>query len=242
MRPLTAAEIIQLWETSCCLHPIDQALSMLRVVLPHQGRDELAALPLGRRDIFLLALRRMTFGDALPAQCRCPCCGETVEFELSCSDLERETVEAKEQMFSRDGYTMHIRPLNSFDLAAAAEENTLLRAREILLQRCTSNIRYQGSLIGIANLPPDIANTMSQSTLEADPQAEKLLELGCPSCCHQWLTMLDIGHILWLEISARAQRLLREIHLLAQAYGWHEQEIINLTPARRAAYVQMVTA
>ena len=49
-------------------------------------------------------------------------------------------------------------------------------------------------------------------------------------------------HILWAEISARAQHLLREVHLLASAYGWSEQQILELSPTRRASYLRMVSA
>lgn len=242
MRALTASEIIQLWETACRFHPIDQALSVLRVVMPDHSRDELAALTLGQRDSLLLALRRITFGDTLPGKSHCPHCGETVEFELSCSALQQDFVVPKQKTVSQDDYTFQIRPLNSFDLAAAADETTLQRARDLLLQRCSSDIHYQGKSIDFDKLPKEIEKAISKTALEADPQAEKLLDLNCPSCRHHWHSMLEIGHILWQEISARAQRLLTEVHLLAKAYGWHEEEIINLNPIRRAAYVQMAAA
>ena len=39
-----------------------------------------------------------------------------------------------------------------------------------------------------------------------------------------------------------AERLFLDIDALARAYGWTEREILNLPPARRAAYLQIVTA
>ncbi len=240
MRALTASEIIHLWETAYCFHPIDQALSVLRMVMPDHSRNDLAALPLGQRDSLLLALRKITFGDTLAGQNDCPHCNETVEFELSCSTLGQDFVEPGQKTVSQDGYTFQIRPLNSFDLAAAADEATLQRARDLLLQRCSFNVHYQGKAIDLDKLPKEIEKTLSKTMLAADPQAEKLLNLTCPSCRHHWHSMLEIGHILWLEITARAQRLLMEVHLLARTYGWGETEILNLSPARRAAYLQMV--
>ena len=240
MRALTASEIIQLWETAYRFHPVDQALSVLQVVMPGHSRDDLAALQLGQRDSLLLLLRKVTFGDSLPGKSHCPQCGETLEFELSCSALAADVSEPQHKCLSRDGYRVTIRPLNSFDLAAAAGAATLQQARNVLLQRCLSDARYQGKTIEPATLPQEMESSIAETALAADPQAEMLLDLNCPACRHQWHSMLEIGHILWQEITARAQRLLIEVHLLAKAYGWAEIEILKLSPARRAVYLQMV--
>jgi hypothetical protein len=45
---------------------------------------------------------------------------------------------------------------------------------------------------------------------------------------------------LWAEIEARARRLLREVHILATAYGWTEAEVLSLGENRRARYVERV--
>ena len=242
MRALTASEIIQTWETGYRFHPIDQALSILLLVMPEHNRDELAALPLGQRDTLLLALRRATFGESLPGQSHCPQCDETVEFELSCSALSADVTEPQHKHLNQDGYNITIRPLNSFDLAAAAGEATLQQARDLLLQRCVVDTCFQGKMIELETLPHEIESSITETALTTDTQAEKLLNLNCPACKQQWQIVLDIGHVLWLEITARAQRLLMEVHLLARAYGWGEAEILKLSPARRAAYLQMVTA
>jgi len=37
-------------------------------------------------------------------------------------------------------------------------------------------------------------------------------------------------------LSARARRLLRDVHELARAYGWSERDILELSLTRRLAY------
>lgn len=242
MRALTASEIIQLWETAYRFHPIDRALSILQMVMPEHDRGELAALPLGQRDALLLALRQAKFGDALPGKSHCPQCAEAVEFELSCTTLTTGMTEPQHKHLSWDDYSVTVRPLNSFDLAAAAGASTLQQARDLLLQRSVLDVHYQGETITVNKLPDELENCINDEVLAADPQAEMVIDLNCPACQHQWQNVLDIGHILWLEISAQAQRLLLEIHLLAKAYGWNEAEILSLSPTRRASYLQMVAA
>lgn len=242
MRALTASEIIELWETVHHFHSIDQALALLMRVMPEHSRDELAALPLGQRDALLLALRQATFGDDLPGQASCPQCAERVGFELSCSALLQATSEPQERQMSQDGYSLRIRPLNSFDLAAAAAAPSVSQARGLLLECAVLDAQYQGEAIAVDALPQSIESAVSQQLSATDPQAEWLLDLDCPACHHLWQDQLDITHLLWLEVAARARRLLMEVHLLARAYAWREADILNLTPARRAAYLQMVTA
>ena len=74
----------------------------------------------------------------------------------------------------------------------------------------------------------------------ADPMAETILSLDCPACGYAWEETIDIATFLWSEVEARAKRLLVEVHTLASAYGWSEQEILSLSEPRRSVYLQMV--
>lgn len=74
----------------------------------------------------------------------------------------------------------------------------------------------------------------------ADPQADVRLAIACPSCGHQWQGIFDIVTFFWSEIESWASRILHEVHLLALAYGWHEREILALSPRRRQFYLDMV--
>ena len=55
-------------------------------------------------------------------------------------------------------------------------------------------------------------------------------------CGHGWFTSLDMGWVLWAQISERARALLLDVHDLARGYGWSEPQILALSPWRRAAY------
>jgi len=242
MRSLGDAEILAVWETAHRYHPVDQALELLMTAEPEHSRDELASLPLGRRDARLLDLRRATFGDILNNLCSCPQCNEAVEFEIACSALRTPAAEIHGRTLHADGYQLCIRPLTSFDLAAAAGAADVAEARRILLQRCVVEARRNDALLNADELPEAVRTAVAQAALSTDPQAELLFELVCPACKHQWQATLDIAHILWKEVDARAQRLLMEVHLLARAYGWREADILGMSPARRNAYLQEAAA
>jgi len=242
MRSLGDADILAVWETAHRYHPVDQALALLMTAEPEHSRDELASLPLGRRDARLLALRLATFGDALNSRANCPHCNEAVELEIACSALHSPDLLVHERTLAAEGYQLRLRPLTSFDLAAAAGAADVAEARQILLQRCVVEAHRNGVLVNAHELPEAISAAAAQAALELDPQAELLFELTCPACEHHWQATLDIAHILWKEVNARAQRLLMEVHLLARAYGWREADILGMSSARRNAYLERVAA
>ena len=76
---------------------------------------------------------------------------------------------------------------------------------------------------------------------QADPQADVQLALSCPACSHQWQSVFDIVSFFWSEMNAWAYRILREVHILASAYGWREADILAMSPYRRQLYLKMVS-
>ncbi|MEA2488926.1 MAG: hypothetical protein QOH21_718 [Acidobacteriota bacterium] len=67
------------------------------------------------------------------------------------------------------------------------------------------------------------------------------LAVTCPDCGAAWDVAFDPGAYLWHEVDAAAIRVLREVDALASAYGWSEEQILALSPRRRAVYLRMVT-
>jgi hypothetical protein len=82
MRPLSAAQVLALWDAGQTRHPIDRALLALALAMPEEAPDGLADRPVGWREVNLLALRNATFGSALDGYAPCPSCGALMEFSL----------------------------------------------------------------------------------------------------------------------------------------------------------------
>ncbi len=243
MQTLNAADILAVWESARGYHPVDQALALLAAADPQRSRDELAALPLGQRDAQLLALRQSLFGDRLPSRAHCPRCHEAVEFDLSCAALRAPmTTPAADRVLTLAGFELRLKPLDSYDLAAAAQARDIEQARHVLATRGVREAWREERRVAPADLPASVITAAAQALAEHDSQAELLIALTCPACAHAWQSPLDIAQLVWTEITAYAQRLLMDIHTLARAYGWRESDILALSPARRAAYLQMVAA
>ena len=69
--------------------------------------------------------------------------------------------------------------------------------------------------------------------------AETRLSLDCAACGSSWTEFLDVAAFVWAEFEAAARRLLIDVADLARAFGWSEQEILNLSEIRRGAYLAL---
>src|SRR6186997_928487 len=90
MPHLTAAGTLDLWQEAEGRDPVGRSLALAAV----SGRplDELAALPIGRRDALLLELHG---GESLDATAACPACGEQAEFSVETAALLARAGDAK---------------------------------------------------------------------------------------------------------------------------------------------------
>lgn len=245
MRTLTDADILRVWGVSQSQHPLDRLLTILLAGLPGSSRQELADLSIGARDRLLLDFRERHFGQTLQSYAVCPGCQERLEFSLSTDQLrlvEETGTPGQEFTLSLPGFELHYRLPTSRDLAAAAAVSDLEAAKEIILRRCLVGASQGGTPISPADLPGEVISSLIEAFCQRDPQADLSLAMHCPSCGHNWELLLDIGLFVWTDLVLAAKRLVREVHILASAYGWSEAEILNLGPGRRQAYLDLVLA
>ena len=91
-------------------------------------------------------------------------------------------------------------------------------------------------------VPDPVVEAVQTAMAEADPLADLQLALTCPACGHAWRSPFDPAAFFWGEIEAWLPRVLREVHLLASAYGWSEREILGMDAWRRSQYLRLVGA
>jgi hypothetical protein len=90
MRPLTAQELLDVWERGLALPPVQRALALLAAACPETPPEALARESVGRRDGRLLWLREWTFGPRLVSLAACPACGERLETAFDVADIRVE--------------------------------------------------------------------------------------------------------------------------------------------------------
>ena len=235
-----ARELLEAWEHGLGRSPAHRALTLLATASPGTPLSEIARLPAGTRDLGLLRLRSELFGDRVDAVCSCPACGERLDACFNARDLLRDDdtavsgASAPARPLSLRGNQVTVRAPNSLDLLAVAGEPDIPAARRALLRRCLADTTLPDPL------PDDLAEELAAQIAALDPRARIELDLTCAACGHAWPAVFDIASFLWAEISAWAHRTLRDVHAIASAYGWHEADILAMSPLRRQCYLELV--
>ena len=244
MRALSSSELLSVWERGWAQSPGQQALTLLASACPDVPADALGRLSVGRRDALLLTLRERLFGSLLVGLAVCQNCGQRLELTFGAGEIRATQAEEPAETLSlnADGYRVEFRLPNSHDLVAVSDCPDGPSARGLLLDRCLLRASRNGELTVPDQLPASLVQAVTQRMAAADPQADVSLALACPHCRHQWQAAFDIVSFLWSEINAWAQRILREVHVLASAYGWREADILALSPTRRQLYLELAGA
>ena len=234
MRTLTPIDTLALWESGRLLHPIDQGLLAVRTAFPETRDDSIADWPLGRRNRALAELHVACFGPQLSGWTACRECGEKLEFKVDGRALMATGAETLLDAVAVGERTFRLP--TSRDLACIVEQADGGDGARTLLELCL----VQGS--SPAAWDDDEVEAAGEQLAAADPLAEVRLDFTCPVCGRTFDEILDFASFVWAELEARARRLLVDVHLLAQAYGWSEGEILALSPVRRKFYIEMVQA
>jgi len=242
MHGLSAAEVLDLWDDCARESAPRRGLRLLMAADPGMPADQLAALTVGQRDGRLLALREALWGPEMVALTTCPACREQMEMALDArAFLDRAGPDHPDTLsLQTGGYDLTFRLPTSADLIEATERFDTEDCRDVLLERCLIAVRSEHDADG--PVPADVVASVVRAMADADPLSDIQLTMNCPSCHHRWQTGFDIVSFLSTEIDAWAARILRDVHTLASAYGWHERDILNLSAMRRQFYLESVGA
>ncbi|MDB6144186.1 MAG: hypothetical protein JWP80_3230 [Pseudomonas sp.] len=229
-----SSQLLALWEQGERRHPLDRGLLLYGFAAPETPPQDLADAPLGQCNAALMRVRQALFGCRLSLWTDCPGCGERMEFELDSAQLPAMTTSP--QWIEVEA--LRFRCPTTRDLAAIARYKDLDQAADQLLQACAGpGVTLPNDPVSRKNLREAVENALEA----ADPWADLSLLFQCPACDYSGDACFDIGGVLWQNLDARARHLLNEVHLLAQAYGWSEPQILALSDARRAAYLARVS-
>jgi len=238
MRPLSASELLAIWENGAGQPLLNRHLSLLSTACSIPV-SEAAQFSMGERDIRLLLLREWHFGYQLNNVASCPACGEKVEWEMTTRQLHLQEPRPEPNLvFSLEsqGYSINYRLPNSADMMLLSPFSHSYD----LIKHCITSINGQQGTLDLSVLNDQIFQELDQQMAKSDPQANITFDLNCPACQHQWASFFDIMNYFWTEIDRWAKRTFQEIYLLARGFGWSENEILSLSPLRRQTYLNML--
>lgn len=233
---LSPEQTLSIWEQGIRRHPIDRALLLFALARPDLSAESLADRPLGDCNAALLKFQRESFRSRMSAWVECLACGDRMEFDLDSAQLPAPRSDNSDAM-QIDGITFKLPTSRHLSQLALLDIDPDKAARQLFLT-CALDMK------SLPNDEPALMALLEQvetAMEEADPWAHIALDLQCPSCGDEDMAEFDIARFLWNELEIHTQRLLNDIHMLAQAYGWTEAEILRLSDSRRAAYLTRIT-
>ena len=241
MRGLDTRALLRVWENGARASHTMRGLLLMGAALPQVDADALMQASIGHRDAWLLSLREALFGPGIECLLPCPACGQQIELDFQVNEVRAAHAQPAQLCdVPASGTILRFRVPTSADLLAIESERDPQDATQQLLQRCWAGITEAPQAAMPQPLADEVAVAAAQAIGKADPQAEVLLAISCPSCGHETSLLFDIVSHLWRELDHWAGGMLRKVHAMASRYGWSEDSILGMSAPRRQAYLELI--
>jgi hypothetical protein len=226
---VSAADLIGAWDQGSRAPP-HQRLGALLTAL--EG-GEVADDTLGTRNRRLLTLHRALVGTLIEAHVTCAHCKAQSEFVLPvaailCAPVPDTRVRVPLRVGRR---TLRFRLPRMADIEAARGAATSSDVAHTVLERCR---------IGKGSIPGDAAARLAPQFEALDPAANIIVNIACSGCARPIAASVDVASFVARDLDRLSDGLFRDVDVIASAYGWSEQAILALPPARRRRYVALV--
>lgn len=254
LHPLNGSDEAFIQEVADSLLPAHRTTAILGRCLTHLGPlnqvtpEMVRSLTVGDREALLLHLRQLTIGERMQCVLSCPHtdCGERMDLELKVSDLLLPAYLQPEERYETtvgengNNYIVRFRLPTGADQEAAAglAYRNPDAAADLILRRCVNSVTLEGkNSKSLEDWSPAVGLQLPAIMAKLDPHAELTLNLSCPVCNHDFLSIFDTATYLYQELAVRSRYICRDVHLLAFYYHWSEKEIMGLSSWRRRRYV-----
>jgi len=244
MHPISAEQLLLIWQQVHSYSMLPKTLLLLEMITPEFEPVDVGLLSIGQRDTRLLQLRNYLFGSTLHNTTICPECNTKMEWDMDLQDLIIQEVDnsefPSEHTIEVDDFKIRFRLPNSKDILKILSEDNNKSKSNSLLINCILEIKSINSTNKVKSISEKIIKTLAKKIAELDPAADIRMNITCPSCENKWEAVFDIMSYLWSEIDNWVQKTLQEVYILASAFGWSEKDILNMNAERRQIYIGMI--
>jgi hypothetical protein len=239
MRAPLATELLDLWDAGGALTPMERSVLLLRAACG--GDPEIERWTLGEVNARLLELRALLFGRRLECLANCPRCDAVASTEIDVRELLSAASSAANSEPAAELATgntrIGVRLPTAGDLIALGRSPDA--SGSALVASLVDGLRLDVG--GDSDRAAAIAGEVARHVTREDPLAHIELVVCCPACANRWSAPFYAIDILWTEITALAELLIHEVARLAQAFGWREADILQLSAQRRQHYLEALT-
>ncbi len=209
--------------------------------------QQLHASDIAQRLQWLLSIARSSGVRQLPLTCRCPACDAEMALDLDTAMFAQPTSPSRFDCEPQPGVRMRLR------LPTGADQSRWARTENLSFTRLVGDLVLavereapsaaasdMGMMGDSMPLDADWLPAIEAALEAADPLSALQIDTRCPDCGHAFALAVDLEQQLLQALMAEQARVLIEIHRLASVYHWREQEILDLSPARRSFYLRCI--
>lgn len=181
---------------------------------------------------------------AFPLRLRCPHtdCEQWLEIELACADLDALHDEAADRELLRFPGV----ETNALTFRRPTGEDLRRWRASAATGSASAQSLFQALLIPASDAPASTALPSAQVLADAFAEFDSLvafqLATTCPHCGRESTHPVDLETLALTRLQNLQQRLVQENHRLAHAYGWSENDILQVPRARRLRYLAQLEA
>lgn len=230
--------LLRAWEAGRSASPAARGAVLCEAAGVAPTLDAALDLSLDELSAALARMYRREFGSTAQGMLTCDGCGEVLDVEVPLGLLaDAAATEPQTVLTTPSGRAVRLRVPSTRDVLEVRERDDVVTA---LVERCVSD--------AAPTVTSSVAAPLDSADLAAvDAQLQALagaaavtVSAVCPSCGTQLAAPVDVADFVWERVQQHAPALLADIADLARAFGWTEDEILALSPARRAAYLALV--
>ena len=207
-----------------------------------QDLDMLWSLSLAERVGALVRIVTGAIGsDDIILRLRCSACSESLELEVPCKwlldEAERCSCKTEAEIALGGSRTVRVRRPTGAD---QLNWRTRMYADEEEAAKSIVHSLIVPSTDTQLELSDDDIQHIAEEMAAFDPLPALQIATVCPACETEVTVPVDLEAHLLARLRECQHTLLAQVHRLAAAYGWHEDEVLAIPAHRRNEYLRLV--
>lgn len=232
--PARPGETLALWEALASTTSVARGASVLVALGAAAGLADAVRMPLATAARAALGELRERAGPQVQTVLTCPDCGAVLDVPLRLDDLLDATGDLPEGaaagLVTVDGVVVRGPTTEDLLVALASEDPSAA-----LRGRCVT----WPAGVGATTADPAVQERVSAAAEELAGASALAVRLDCPDCGGDVAAEVDAVALLADRVADEVRDLLADVAELAMAFGWSEADVLQLSDARRHAYLDL---